>query len=119
MTSVIYGFAFYVESMVHIIGSIRSEYLNNKFVIKLNLVDLNKSKLNQMTLMEFLKNDNLKSGQYLIESLFLPAIIEQSLHKIKAYKVSVRAQNSHSYVNAGKYFILFKKYYSCSGKIIS
>ena len=60
------------------------------------------SKLIQMSLADFLKDEHLKNGNYLIESLVLPGL-EQSLHKIKVYKVGLRSTNSHAYVNAGNF----------------
>lgn len=73
---------------------------------RLNIIKMNESKYSssQFSLSDFLNDDTLVNGFYLIESLMLPRM--DPLNRIKAFKVSLRAQNSHSYVNAGNFNII-------------
>jgi xanthine dehydrogenase/oxidase len=49
---------------------------------------------------EFLTSDKLVGSNYLIESVDLPRFDQETV-KLKVFKTSHRAQNAHSYVNAG------------------
>lgn len=70
---------------------------------KLNIIKMNEPKISsiQYSLTDFLRDDTLVNGFYLIQSLVMPGM--DALNRIKAFKVSLRAQNSHSYVNAGNF----------------
>ena len=73
---------------------------------KLNVVDFNqgeKAGCLVMDLIDYLGTDKL--GNHLIESMNLPSF-DQSKVRVKVFKTSQRAQNSHSYVNCGLRFEL-------------
>lgn len=70
---------------------------------KLNVINLSgtetKLNLTELSLNDFLNADYLETSRYLIHSMTLPSL-NQAQTKIKSFKVSPRAINSHSYVNA-------------------
>jgi xanthine dehydrogenase/oxidase len=53
-----------------------------------------------MTISEFLSNEQLNSGLYLITSMRLPKL-NNKLTRIKMFKITPRAQNSLSYISCG------------------
>ena len=74
-----------------------------------NLDSLSSTKTNfanlvKMSLEDFLKTDDLKTGHFLIESLELPSF-NQQMTRVKVFKIAPRSQNSHAYVNAGKIYV--------------
>jgi len=82
---------------------------------KLNIINVKDAKNSgrsvQVSLADFLRDQTtFINGFYLIESLIVPSI-DTTKHQIKAFKVSLRAQNSHSYVNAGNFLFLSIKYF--------
>jgi xanthine dehydrogenase/oxidase len=85
---------------------------------KLNIINVkdakNSARSVQVSLTDFLRDQTLENGFYLIESLLVPGI-DTTKHQIKAFKVSLRAQNSHSYVNAGNFVFINKIFPDSAG----